>query len=1001
MPDIRQVILERDAELTVLLAAADAAEAGHGAFVLVEGPAGIGKTTLLQLACARPGELGARPGELGARPSELGARILTARGLALESGFSYGIVRQLIEPVRMSAGPGEWDALLDGAAGLAARVFDGGDTGSVEDDVAFAAMHGLYWLIANLAARRPLVIAVDDLHWADAPSLRWLAHLAARIDGLPVALLLGVRSGPDEPAVLDELRACPAGTRLPLGPLGRAAAATLIRERLGEQADAELCQACHTRTGGNPFLLESVATALRAAGRGDALAQVENLAPEPVARAVLRRVRQLGEGAGRLTRALAVLGGPAPLRHGAMLAGQDLTDAARLADTLRAADVLAPGAMLEFAHPIVRTAVYESIPPGERALAHTEAARLLEHHGADAERIALHLLRSEPAGSAEVVALLRAAAAAASGRGTPGTAAAYLRRALDEPPDPAIKPALLLELGLALAGERSPAAATVLKEAVDLTATPSDHATAALLSARVLGIWGHHDSADVICRDALTGRDSLGPVADSLEAELFANAWINAADTGKAQARAQARAQSRTQSQLADPGTSSAWHIYDALSATGAAQPATDALAHLAPVLAAGLRDIPPDSLAAVYALLVLIWNEELASAASICDAVLSAARGRGSMSMVAHASALRSMIMRRLGQLDDAADDGKLALDFKLATSPPLAVAWAAAFCIEALTRLGRLAEADVVAAAAADREPPPGWIHTLLFLQARGALRVAQRRPGEALADLLAAAQGWHALGIDNPAIASWRTDAAAAHLALGHPQEAAALAAEQLALARKVGTPTTLGIALRTHAATAAGQQPAQPPAEASPAEASPAHESPAHESPAHESPAEASLTEAISLLETTPARYELALALADLGACLRRSGRRSEARVPLRRALDLAQRTGAVLLAEQARQELLATGARPRRTALTGPDALTSAERRVAGLAAGGLSNRQIAQHLFITLPTVESHLRHAFQKLGITSRADLPAQLAGELPAPSGPPGQLPPRRSRP
>ena len=133
---------------------------------------------------------------------------------------------------------------------------------------------------------------------------------------------------------------------------------------------------------------------------------------------------------------------------------------------------------------------------------------------------------------------------------------------------------------------------------------------------------------------------------------------------------------------------------------------------------------------------------------------------------------------------------------------------------------------------------------------------------------------------------------------------------------------------------------------------------------------------SLAEAVGLLETTPARYELALALADLGAFLRRSGRRADARDPLRRALDLAQRTGAAPLAERARRELLAAGARPRRTALTGPDALTSAERRVAGLAADGLSNRQIAQHLFITQPTVETHLRHAFQKLGITSRAGL-------------------------
>ena len=142
------------------------------------------------------------------------------------------------------------------------------------------------------------------------------------------------------------------------------------------------------------------------------------------------------------------------------------------------------------------------------------------------------------------------------------------------------------------------------------------------------------------------------------------------------------------------------------------------------------------------------------------------------------------------------------------------------------------------------------------------------------------------------------------------------------------------------------------------------------------------ARASLAEAVNLLETTPARYELALALADLGAHLRRTGRPGEARAPLRRALDLAQRSGAAPLADQARQELLATGARPRRTALTGPDALTSAERRVAGLAADGMSNRQIAQHLFITLPTVETHLRHAFHKLGITSRTGLPARLAG-------------------
>ena len=926
-------IVGRDQELAVLSAAVTGAAAGRGSLVLVEGAPGIGKTTLLRAACAESGAPG--------------GRVLTARGLALEGGFSYGIVRQLIEPVRGAAGPGEWDGLLDGAAGLAARVFDGAEAGSVEDDVPHAVMHGLYWLVANLAARGPLVIAVDDAHWADAPSLGWLAHLGARIEGLPVALLLAVRNDPAEPAVIGELRACPACTSMRLGPLAAQATAALVRQRLGAQADDRLCQACHASTGGNPFLFEALATALQAPGEGDGdlLARVDRLGPEPVARTVLRRVSQLGEGADQLTRALAVLGGPAPLRHAVALAGQDASTAARLADRLRAADVLAAGSVLEFAHPIVRTAVYESIPPGERALAHAEAARMLESDGADPERLALHLLRSEPVGSARVVDLLRAAAEAASGRGAPGPAADYLRRALEEPPEPTARPAILLELGLALARERSPAAPATLRDAIGLAVTAPEHGTAALLAARLLGIWAYHDSAAVICCQALAGPQADPEAEDGLEAELYANTWINTATLAEAKARAGHR--------LTAPDASSAWRVYAALSAAKAGRPAGDALALLAPVLAGDLAEIPPDSLTAVYVLFVLIWNDQLDMARSICNAVLARARSQGSASMVAHASCLSSMIMRRLGRLDDAAADARLALDFKLATSPPLAVAYAAALCIDPLTCMGHLDEAEAIAAATAERRPPPGWIHTSMFLQARGALRVAQQRPREALDDLVAAGQGWLGLDIEAPAVASWRTAAAAAYAALGCPAEAALLASEQLTLARKAGNAATLGAALCCYAATADHHD------------------------------AGPTLAEAVNLLEATPARYELALALAGLGAHLRRTGRPGEARAPLRRALELAQRCGAAPLADQARQELLATGARPRRTALTGPDALTSAERRVAGLAAGGMSNRQIAQHLFITLPTVETHLRHAFHKLGITSRAGLPAQLVSQ------------------
>ena len=136
----------------------------------------------------------------------------------------------------------------------------------------------------------------------------------------------------------------------------------------------------------------------------------------------------------------------------------------------------------------------------------------------------------------------------------------------------------------------------------------------------------------------------------------------------------------------------------------------------------------------------------------------------------------------------------------------------------------------------------------------------------------------------------------------------------------------------------------------------------------------------LEQAASLLSGSPATLEHARALVDLGAVLRRANRRAEARGPLSRALDLAQRGGLRLLGRRARNELRAAGARPRRDLLTGPGALTTAEHRVAGLAAAGHSNREIAEQLYITLRTVETHLTHAFQKLGITARTDLAKQM---------------------
>jgi DNA-binding CsgD family transcriptional regulator len=937
-----RVLVERELEVAALTEALAAAGEGRGALVLIDGPAGIGKTMLMRAACERAGLTD--------------GLVVTARGLALERDFAYGVVRQLFDPVRAAAGDEDWGRLFEGAAVLGRRVFDAAEVAPVEADVGHATTHGLYWLAANLAARRPLVIAVDDTHWADPPSLRWLVHLAGRLDGLRILLLVAIRSGLDsQGALYDELRTLAPGGPLRPAALSATASAAVMRERLGYEPDPNVCHACHVATGGNPFLLESLLAMLRQDEgplTGEALPRLERLGSEPIARAVLRRVAQLPEGALELTRAVAVFGGPCRLRHGAALAGLDPEPAARLADALRAAAIFAPGVLLEFAHPIVRSSIYDALAPGERALAHARAGRLLERDHVDAERIALHLLHSEPASSPDVVEVLRAAASAAAGRGAPDAAATYLRRALEEPAGPETRPAVLLDLGLALAAVRDGGAVTVLGEAVEVTADPVEQAEAVLRSTQVLGIWGHHDAAVAVCRQALDRRDSLPPaLAARLEAELTANAIVSP-ETAE-------EARRRVRDHIRDAAAESAWRINAAMGATVEGAPAGEALEQLSPVLAQGGAAVAPDSLAAAYVLLILTWNDELGLAATICDAVMGSARERGSLSMVAHAAAARSMIARRCGDLGAALTDGRISLDFKLATSPPLAVAWAAGFTVEALVELGRLDEADSVAAAAMRREPPAGHIHTLLLKQARGALRCAQGRHGEALQDLRAVATGWERLGVRHPDVASWRTPAVAACAALDRPEEAARLAVEQLELARRLGTPRTVGAALRVRAGTAGTGRAGE------------------------------LLAEAVVLLEQTPARVELARALADQGALLRRAGRRSEARGPLLLALELADRAGAAPLAERARVELLAAGARPRRTALTGPDALTTAERRTAELASQGLTNRQIAQRQFITQPTVETHLRHVFQKLEIGSRNQIAHALR---PAPTQAPG---------
>jgi len=206
------------------------------------------------------------------------------------------------------------------------------------------------------------------------------------------------------------------------------------------------------------------------------------------------------------------------------------------------------------------------------------------------------------------------------------------------------------------------------------------------------------------------------------------------------------------------------------------------------------------------------------------------------------------------------------------------------------------------------------------------------------------------WARLACQNPGLATWRGDVAKLLALSGDRTEARRLVAEQLSLAHATQLPRVIGNALRDAAAVAPGED----------------------RLPLFE--------QAVEQLRGTPARLDLAHALVDYGTALRHAGRRTEARVPLRDGLDLAHRTGAAALGRRAHAELVSAGARPRRHAVTGLDALTASERRVARLAAESLTNREIAERLFVTQRTVETHMQHVFHKLGVHRRDDLPAAL---------------------
>ncbi|HZB76105.1 MAG TPA: AAA family ATPase, partial [Solirubrobacteraceae bacterium] len=399
----RRALRERTAEISSLTALIGAVPQG-GRLVLVEGPHGIGKTRLLE--AARDLAL------------EAGHDVVAARGLELELELAYGVVRQLFEPAVAALAPEERAELLAGPAAGAAPVLhpDGAlpPPAGGNPDASFSTLHGVHWVAARLAARRPLVLLVDDLHWCDRASLRWLLYALPRLADVPVLVVASVR--PLETAPQGELLAHlvgePLATILQPAPLSPAACADVIAEALPEAADPDFCAACHRESGGNPLWLGELVGAIAARGlrpAASSVAVLRGIGAQAVRRTVAMRLARLPAAAGAMARALAVLDDGAPFERAAALAGLDEDTAFTGILALQAADLVRTEPPLTFVHPVARAAVEAQLTPPERGRAHRRAARLLAASGEEPERVAAHLLHAPAGDDPDAVQILREA----------------------------------------------------------------------------------------------------------------------------------------------------------------------------------------------------------------------------------------------------------------------------------------------------------------------------------------------------------------------------------------------------------------------------------------------------------------------------------------------------------------------------------------------------------------------------------------------------------------
>ena len=583
---------------------------------------------------------------------------------------------------------------------------------------------------------------------------------------------------------------------------------------------------------------------------------------------------------------------------------------------------------------------------------HSRAALIMRRAGAAPDRLAVHLLALPPAGDPEVFGALVEAARAAAARGSADTAIAYLRRALEEPPPDDARPAVLLELGSIESRAGDPRAVEHLREA-QARARDDDALVAATLALGLTLFLGGRVGDAVAAMQPVI--DDLGeknhPGVMMLEGRLLAGVTLDYRGAPIVEARIEA---ARKRAYAAERPPFTLLCVLSEWDAARGEEPAETIAARAERAIAERSPDDPTVNVPGdFHAYVALIHCERYELALRLIGERIDEGRRLGSLPLLTAMSTFAACATLRQGDLVAAEEHARTAVDTDALHTLPLLTPFAAAMLAGTLIERDELDEADAALLAGT---PEPGLEPLITYprlLGIRGRLRLAQGRFEEALESSLACGVELDRHRQSGPAMHPWRSEAALALHALGRSDEAAAMANDELERARKFAAPRATGIALRTLGLVEDGGERAN------------------------------RLVEAVRVLEHSEARLEHAYALYELGAAHRRANRRTEAREPLREALDFAVRADALGLRDRAEEELRATGARPRRLMLSGLDSLTASERRIARMTAEGRTNREIAQTLFVSARTIEGHLTAIYRKLEISSRDELPAALATE------------------